>query len=194
MNTIKSFLPVFNGYYCTLLGDKLDDLEAEIEYYKDELNKEVTVDNFTVDYEKAMNDLSKKVFNAVTCKLEELGVIKTAIFENLYIPREYNFYNDSINVTYKLTKKNIDRIKKYLKENNEEFKKYIKDKYTSCSGFISNHPNFIDCYEWSIDGIINNTHRLGAVLNFICEIEEINEEAIYYDIEFYIGEYMTLGE
>jgi hypothetical protein len=194
MKTINTFLPVFNGYYGTLLGDKLEDLDGEIEYFTEQTGREITYEDLNIDYKKASKELSIDIFNEVSGKLIELGVIKKAKFEELNSPREYNFYNDSIYCEMILTKKNVAKIKQYLTENNEAFKQYLKDRYTPCSGFIPYHPNYINCYEWTIDGIISDEHRLGAVLNFICQVEEYNEESIYYDVDFFIGNYIELKE
>lgn len=67
--------------------------------------------------------------------------------------------------------------------NMEEFKDFIEDRYTSCSGFISyyssNHLDWLDEFA----NLFEDEHKLGALLEFVCEIEEITEESIFDYVE-----------
>ena len=79
-------------------------------------------------------------------------------------PKEYNFYNDSINVEIEV---DLDAVLLKLIKLNSEFSDYISGQYTSYDGFMSSHSS--DSNDWILD-IKNNgdlSHKLGACLGFL---------------------------
>ncbi len=121
--------------------------------------------------------------NRLEIELNQFLPIKIS-FEALISPREYNFSNDSINVSVEL---NLTQLIGLISDRKESAATYFKDKYTSCSGFISFHSNDID--DWLNPEYImeNSAHRIGALLDCLCNIE-IEQDDIYYwtDSESYI--------
>jgi hypothetical protein len=193
----NSFLPVFNGFYGTIWGSEIDSQEEmEIDYYVTELDKNVEYEDFTIDYKSLFRDYSIDIAYDICKELKDLKVISEYKFEKLISPREYNFSNDSVNIEYTLTHENVNTIKTILEENNEEWSQYIKDKFTPCSGFSPFYSNDITHEDWDIDFILeNNKTTLGFIFDFILEeVYGIDEVYIIDNIEFYIGEYMTLNE
>ena len=100
-------------------------------------------------------------------------------------PKEYNFYNDAGHVEIELTKENIENIKKFIDEHIGDFGEYLRDQYTSYDGFMSSYSN--NLLDWIItESLLSHPHKLGSVLNFICQVEGIDQETLYYDMEAYL--------
>ena len=103
-------------------------------------------------------------------------------FECVHSPREYNFAND--NIYCKISPK-IRAIKKYLSDNEKLFAQYLKGHYTSYSGFLSGYPNTIA--EFMEGKPFEHKHKLGSILDFICDNEGITSESLYYNLEAYLS-------
>lgn len=155
MKTIKTYLPVFKGFY----GSHF--LEPEMD--EEDEGKEI-------DWESYMEALSKAFCDVVEDELSDF--VNEIKFEELISPKFYNFSNDSINCEIDV---DVNKVNEYLKEYSIDFAKYLKDNYTSCDGFISSHSNSLeDWTEWHED-----KHKAGSVLQFICENEGITEDCLY---------------
>ena len=165
MKTIKTYLPVFTGFY----GSHF------LEPYMDEEDE-----GNGIDWENYLKALSKSFCDIIEDELSDfVSMIK---FEELISPRFYNYTNDSINCEIDV---NVDKVNNYLKENTLQFTEYLKENYTSYDGFISSYSTDInDWVDWSDD-----KHMAGSVLQFICENEGITEDCLY-DTEVSYYEYM----
>lgn len=190
---IKTYLPVFTGFYGTLFESdetsELDDINEKRE--KQELSP-ITWDDCKWDYKEYNERVAKAAVNWVENALKDIFKTKITIeFEELISPREYSFANDSINVviSYKVGEF-LPELKKYLNDNWEEFSHYIKDRYTSCSGFSSFYSNNANTWVSEyLPQVKDRAHILGSILNFVLLNEEQNEEAMHYGIcgEMYIN-------
>jgi len=180
---VQTWLPVFSGFYNTIWEP---DTEKEIEW----INEQRATKGFAPvkynDCEWDNQDYEQRIAEAVTRHigktLVEKGFIKSFEFERLVSPREYNFMNDKIYVTFNLIKSNKVAILNYLNEHSAQFANHIKETYTSRSGFISSYPNVPS--EFMEGKPLEHEHKLGAILNFILSNE--NE-----DFEFHIYEDVT---
>ncbi len=197
----ESYLPIFNGYYGTILGDFLEDEDRELENINEERNPKlpkITFDNLKVDYTGARAELNGLISDIVISELVDLKLITKGEFQSLSSPREYNFYNDSINVKYTFNAENVETIKKYIIDNYAQWDKYLHDKYTSYDGFISSYDNYASSEDWSnIVECLKHEHKCGQILQFILsEIEGFEEMSIYDRIcgDFYLGNYITVIE
>ena len=185
MKTIETYLPLFSGFYGTYWeGD--DKIEQEIEH----LNELRAVKGLEpIDYDACQfdyKDYEMQVVKGIAQYLERelVGFVNNITIQGVVSPREYNFYNDSANVVITLSKGNIELINSYLSIHSTEFAAYLKERYTSCSGFISSYPNNIE--EFMEGEPLEHKHKLGAILDFICECEGIEEINAYYNVEAYI--------
>ena len=173
---VQTFLPVFNGFYNTLFENILDNAtEFAIDDYNEQNN-----DDF--DFASIKNEICKDAVSKIEEKLNEIGINCTINFQTLVSPREYNFSNDSINI--EINFKKFSQVIEILEQNFDSFSKYIKDNYTSRDGFISSHSSYAS--DWMEDlknDAENETHKVGAVLDFILqEIEEYKDENLYYEL------------
>ena len=180
---VQAFLPVFNGFYNTLFEDLIDNsVDNAIEYHNEQNNTNLVYDDFNFDFASIQNEICKDAVSKVEDKLNEIGINCTINFETLVSPREYNFYNDSINI--EINFKKFSQVIEILEQNFDLFTQYIKDNYTSCSGFISSHSNHSS--EWIEDlknDAENETHKVGAALDFILqEVEEYKDENLYFEL------------
>lgn len=186
---IKSFLPVFNGFYETLFQ-----LDTENYLYEEKLD----YDDIEIDNEQYEKDVAEACCSWIEDNCE---FIKKVVYEAISSPREYNFYNDSINCIIDV---DVEAFREYLIENEEALNKYLKDRYTSRDGFWSSYSNSFaewreetnDFRDLDVDG-----HRLGALLDFYFDnsFEEdcftgntAMDEMCYYVTEnIYEGNYIT---
>ncbi len=193
--TASTWLPVFNGFYSTLLGYKLE-VDSELEYINEQREEKglsaVNYDDLKVNYKDAHKELAKNTFNVISDELERLGFVNKSKFESLQSPREYNFTNDSINCEFSFSKTNVENIEKYINENKEAWETYLKEKFTSYSGFMSFYENYSTGNDWSnIPECLSHNTKSGSVLEFILLNEGFDTETVYERVEFYMSEYIT---
>lgn len=167
---IKSFLPVFPGFYETLFAPEEDSI----------IEEPYNFDDYEFDYDGFRTEMAKACCDAIETELKPLGI--KVIFEEIRSPRFYNFDTDSINVTYKLSAKTGKLLYDYLQKNIVAFTKYIKDHYTSRDGFNSFWSN--DVKEWFDYEYTQEENKLkhtfGAMLEFYFENEGYTTEDLYY--------------
>jgi len=189
MNTtkqnIKSWLPIFSGFYNTIWEF---DHNYVLEYINEDRQREIDFDNLKIDYRQYENDISREFCDQIKSVLYDY--IEKVEFEKLQSPKEYNYINDSIDI---IITPNIDNIQKFIYENKEEFCQYLKDRYTGYDGYIPFYEN--DFETWRDDtkdfsDFSCNGHYLGSILQFIAEILDIQELNIYYDMELNYLEYI----
>lgn len=184
MKKYETFLPVFPGFYGTIFEPNESD---EIDYIN-EVRQEAgleRVDDYSIefDYPQYYENVAKECCDFLSDNLARLGFVSKITKECVVSPREYNFRNDSINIVVEMDLKNRKAIQTYIFAHRKEFQAYLKESYTSCSGFISRYSNLFE--DWSDEtgkfhDFKNPGHYLGAVLQFICEQEDIDDESMYY--------------
>ena len=180
---VQTFLPVFNGFYNTLFENVIDNaVDDQIEYYNEQNNTSLNYDDFNFNFDSIMQEICKDAVSKIEDKLNEIGINCSIIYENLISPREYNFSNDSINI--EINFKKFSQVIEILEQNYDSFSKYIKEHYTSSDGFISSFSSYSS--DWIKDlseNAENETHKVGAVFNFILqEIEGYKDENLYFDL------------
>ena len=209
MKKIETWLPCFSGFYNTIWDngeslryDTRQDFE-EVDYLIGllKVNKIEDIDNFinetlwnNVDSKGRDNDIVKSLSSYVEDVLIDLKLIKSLKFGKLCSPAYYNFSNDSAGVEIVLTAENVRNIHEYIDNNRDKFFEHIKSHYTSYDRFWSDHSNYAS--NWidkdNEEYFLNESHKLGAVLQFILMNEyddfEVNS---YYEIEHYESEYVN---
>ena len=197
--TKETWLPLFPGFYETVFDSRYDHIENLIftceerelirkckSGYKDNYQdaEDLAVD--MIDWGRFELLKAKMITKAVGEILKEKGLISGIGFDDLWQPREYNYYTDKIDISVTLTERNIDNIKKVLSDNWPDFEENIKRKYTSRDGFISFHSSDANSEDWDFDFILNNedTHKLGEILDFCLKVSGYNIESIYYSDEY----------
>lgn len=185
MEKIESYLPVFPGFYGTIL-------ESDDYHEEDSIAEGKTWDDYEWDYDEYHQRVARASVDVVAEWLTPLGI--TVEFQKLVQPRQYNFGNDSVNVEFTLSDNSWSEIIEYLMENEEEFREYIKNRYTSYDGFSSHYSNDSDV--WLTDYIPNKykpEHILGALVDFYLDLEEWTEDALYEALNSQ-GEFYVLNE
>jgi hypothetical protein len=169
----ETFCPLFPGFYGSVF--EYDSEENEIEEYNRENGTNLGYDDFNWNYKEYHNRISNAFVVRLETEIKQFLPVKIE-FQELISPREYNFANDSINISVEL---NLKQLIGLIKAKKDEATKYFKDKYTSCSGFISFHSN--DYADWiNPEYILEKPgHRIGALLDCLCNIE-IDKDDIYY--------------
>ena len=191
---VQTFLPVLNGFYNTLFGDLIDNAtDNAIDWYNEQNNTSLNYDDFDFDFASIMqNEICRDAVYKVEEKLNEIGINCSIKCETLISQREYNFSNDSINI--EINFKKFSQVIEILEQNYDSFTKYIKDNYASRDGLISSHSS-----DWIKDlkeNAENETHKVGAVLDFILQdVEEYKADDLYYELceNAYFVEY-TINE
>lgn len=179
MIKVKTYLPIFSGYYNNSMWDQDENENFELQNINDEREnngkKPIEWDEMEFNYSAFYEESSKKITVSVESLLCDF--VEKIEFEGLVSPKFYNYSNDSINVSI-FPKKT--EIMEYLDQNNDDFEHYLKDNYTSYDGFISFKPNNVAEF---MDGApLEDEHKLGSILNFIANNEEIDEYAVYDEI------------
>ena len=181
---VQTFLPVLNGFYNTLFENILDNAtDNAIDWYNEQNNTSLNYDDFDFDFASIMqNEICRDAVYKIEDKLNEIGINCSIKYETLISPIEYNFTNDSINI--EINFKKFSQVIEILDQNYDLFTQYIKEHYTSCSGFISSHSSYSsDWMEDLRENGENETHKVGAVLDFILqEVEEYKPEDLYYEL------------
>jgi len=208
----NTWLPIFPGFYGTIFGDEdcTDEqqaLESHLEYLgitsgADEL---VTAlcgagNAYEVDYKALeaayVKELTEAVSYALLGSLPESG-LEGLEFQEVRSPREYNFANDAGNIGVLVSDEALftQVLISFIADNRVAFDEHIKSHYTSGPGFMSSYSNDPDqwVYELAVGEILKDPdHKLGRLLEFVLEVAEYNDYALYYDVEKpYIGEYMS---
>ncbi len=192
--TTGTWLPVFPGFYCTILEWLIDsaadnDLECIKDSDRPEELKDAMKDHYYVSKAYYANikpmetAIAKQCTTIVEKELKALGFVESIKFEKLVSPREYNFNNDSVDIEVTFTPENVQNIRHYISEHFAQWREYLKGTYTSCDGFISHHSNQPGDEEWFVDNALNDQHNAGAVLEFLCGEHEINAETLFNQCE-----------
>jgi hypothetical protein len=202
LEKIKTWLPVFQGFYGSGLED---DQQLEYTLFNDPddkrmlpEHKEWLEENITdcIDYQDYHNVMADSICEGICDELESHELINDYKFEGLRSPKYYNFSNDSIDVEVEV---DIVKLISLCEGQIEEFAEYLKENYTSYDGFRSSYSNNPDDWFGKLsdytDGLIMNdtAHCIGAILNFL--LAGTNEYG-YQDIvceaagEVYIDEYI----
>ena len=176
MNTYKTFLPVFTGFYESILDDLYDFDEDELHY----LNTDYESLSDKYDYQRARNDIAK-----LACAVLSGDKYKFE-FENISSPQFYNYSNDSINCTVTV-KDSFDAEYEKLKET-KEFKDYIKEKFTSGPGFSSYYSADVHHDDWQEV----REDNIGFILEYI--YKDTSEVDLYYDIHDSFNKYEYINE
>jgi len=177
---IKTFCPLFSGYYNSFFEPDNEENEIqEINYQRKEQGKKpINYDDAIFDYKQYFEECSKEIVNFCEDKTNEILESDFKFtYEETVSPREYNYTNDSINISISVPDSDVLKLYNYINANFEEFTTYIKDKYTSCSGFTSFYTN--DSKQWLKLDIYEDVMILGTLLDFILK-NECEEIDLYY--------------
>lgn len=168
---IKTWLPVFPGFYSTIFEPDEDNVIEHPYTFED-------YDFYYGDYQK---DCSIACCEAIQDRLKSAGFNCKIQFEQLRSPREYNFSTDAIDVTIKITPAFITRLQKICRLST--FATYL-ERYKDSSGFISSYSHYAS--DWltyiNADYLTDNPHILGSLLEFVLETLNYDSEALYNDI------------
>lgn len=172
LHTIKSYLPIFTGFYGTFFEPNEEPL----------IEDGYTYDDYKWDNEGYEKEIGQRCTYTVNDWLKEMGLQMVLKFDGIHSLREYNFTNDSINVDYVVSDYCLAKIRTFLRNNKPVFEQYLKDNFTSYSGFCSFYSN--DFNDWLASDWINDFVRFGAILEFILSTDsDYGEENLYYACE-----------
>jgi len=193
---VKTWLPVFPGFYGTIFNYEGDDIDQTLfndpSAVDDDLLKyicnDLLWDNWlNQDYEKEVSKHCTEFIEGY-CKENFPGIIKSIEFENLYSPKEYNFANNSINVIMQV---DFDALLKAF-ISHEKSADFLKDTYTSCSGFISHYPNNLK--DWIADAFEDQKHTTAAMLQFLLTADDdYDDDSVMYCMYEYVSENVYPG-
>lgn len=187
---IETFLPIFSGFYETIWQGYTEDFTYNLNNDREEKGlKPIDYDILEIDYKGYEVDIVKQLCHIIAKELQDY--VEKIEYQELKSPKEYNFYNDSVNVTI-IPK--VKDIKTFIYNHLADFKEFLKQRYTSYDGFISYYkPDFNKWKEDTRDfeDYSVNTHYLGAILDFIAIKEDITEYKLFEDIEKNEYDYIT---
>ena len=170
---IKSYLPIFKGFYNTIFEPCLDN---------DENFSEAQIESFdNTSYE---NDIAKELCKIFVKQLKENTGIEIAIeYEEVESPKEYNYRNDAIYCTISLDIDFINGLNSFLEIHKTGFTEYLKDHFTSCSGFSSYYFNTFEKWQEKTKNFTSfDSVEIASILEYIAIDNDINEMSLYYDV------------
>jgi len=187
---VKTFLPVFNGFYNTIFEFDYSGVEYQIKEDRQEKGLLSDFDELKIDNEAYEKDIVTSFCHVLKSELSEY--IFDIELEKIVNPKTYNFSNDSANVTIKY---DAEKIRDFIYSHKGSFELFLKSRYTSCDGFISHYSNDFETWETetnNFNDLTVNPHFLGAILEFIARIEKISEENIAMTVleNIYTSEYV----
>jgi hypothetical protein len=190
MYKIENWLPVFPGFYNTIFESDEESEIYEINVIRSGKGwDEISYEDCEWDYEEYNERVAESCGSFINDKLVALGFVSKVEFEELVSPGQYNFSNDSIDVVYHMTDENISKLHKYLVENSGEFEGYLCERYTGRDGFIPYYSN--DISDWLTptfkEDILECKHKLGSILQFVCDMEEIGQDEMWEEADTYIS-------
>ena len=136
MRTIESYLPIFTGFYGSYFDSDIAEENTIYNLVECE-GLDITCDDVDFDYQDYQNRVAMACVDSIENYLKHDGFSIAIEFEKVYSPREYNFSNDVIYCTYKVSDEDFMRLLNYTKANLSEFKGFLIEKYSSSPGFIS---------------------------------------------------------
>lgn len=190
MNSYKTFLPCFPGFYESLLYNSYMEMQyrgemirvlsetyeprfpSELLYEFLESNSlpEINLGLF-VDFEKYMTDVAKEFCKVVSGKLSKILESEIKIqFEKVNSFDGDNFETDSVNCTISFDEKKAIF---YCKEHYKALSEYVNKDDLSCNEFISIYSN---CPEDLLDLKYWGVHEPGVILDFILKNEDPDAE------------------
>jgi len=165
MKTIESYLPIFQGFYGTYFAP-----DCDIQVCEDE---GVLYTDIVFDYEDYRKRVGIACISSIENYLKHDGFTIKILFDGIYSPKEYNFTNDSINCTYKVSEKDFKKLVEYLKSNLKEFKEFLEENYSGYSGFVSFYST--DSKKWLNEYLKEDsdsfTNVFSGILRFYLENE-----------------------
>lgn len=164
---INTFLPLFPGFYNTLL-------EADEEYEMDNVNETreelglppAKWEDFQWDYAGHNKKVAKNACHYVEKVLGEMGLPVKIKFQEIWSPKEYNFVTDDVYIEITLPVRKLRAL-----FNECECAQYLEDKHKSRPGFISFYPY---SKEWWSKCKIDKT-TTGCILETILACHENTE-------------------
>jgi len=206
---IHTFAPLFPGFYGTLFEsdyyDELNEISGLLEDFIDPLYSHhlsevasIIYGNwkaYTIDWKKYNHEYCSRICEHLSTLLEDIPGFNSIELEKVVSPKEYNFYNDSIDCSVCLN--SLAEFRKWIfdfcKENEEEFSKWLVRRYTSRDGFISGHSNNPEDWFKIIKNKSLNGHYCGALLEFYFQIIDVNADDLYQSVERpCLSEYISL--
>jgi hypothetical protein len=198
-HSVNTWLPVFPGFYATMFepydsriaeemalcisqhlhdNDSLADLlqGGEVDLWR----------HCDFDNEGWQSAFAPDIVDAVNEQLGDIPGGPCFTFQKVHSPREYNFTNDSINVT--LAFEDLSAFTKYLLavivSNSGKFTTYLS-RYTSGPGFISHYSD--NAAEWvkEIESgeALDDQHKSGALVDFLLFVAVFDHGSLYWAVE-----------
>ncbi len=167
MKEIKAYLPIFTGFYGTIFGDFENEEDQILEHLK------LTSDEVEFQYSEYRISLSKEYVSYIDNEIDSICKGFDIVFEEVRSPRFYNFTNDVINCTYKVTDEAIAYLKDYaFNQYTDEFTQYL-ERFEPRAGFHSFYSDNIEVWK---DEYFGKIYDDSVVFVSLLEFMLINED------------------
>lgn len=149
---MKTCLPGFPGFYCSILNDAID---SDIAYSEDDGIREV-------------EKVDREAISRAACRLfaHEIGV--NMEFESLWSPREYNFMTDRIFA--EIPQEEVSRI--FSATDRGKLAEAIREQFTSRDGFISFYSASLG--DWPKDITQWDHNQVETLLLAYCQTKDLD--------------------
>ena len=156
---IPTWLPVFPGFYNTIFEAQFD---QELEYLKEHDELPDSADEGDLLYGWDNGGYERAVVACIcdhmpSCFPPEAGILHCR-FEKVVSPKEYNFVNDSANVTFEIDmEKFAPWVRQYLEDHAKEWEYCIRRHYRSRDGFCSFYSDDVDDWNAAVEDMLTGT-------------------------------------
>ena len=167
---VKTWLPVFPGFYGTLYD--MSDYDLDIDGLNDDRDTECKVPVDIDDAEWDHTDYEQEIVNDfIQLFLKKMSdYISDIEFERVVRPRFYNTKNDAVDIIVDLSEDNMKNIRSFIDDNLDRFKEYLKDIYKSRDGYISHYSYNSSSWLDDFKETMGDAHKCGAILEFVADV------------------------
>jgi len=192
MEKIEIYCPLFTGFYNTI--HEIDDEQIIDSYIPDGYEWKWTYEEFDalyeIDYKERNIEYSKNYVKELIVNLRNIEYDNDIVFGideinfiSLASPKEYNYWNDEINISLSINDSFYNNTLEYLKKD-DEFKKFIEKRFRIRDGFIpfwsDNVNEWYDLLSEKINAL--EPYHYTTILEFILLNNNIDDQKLANDV------------
>lgn len=110
------------------------EIDKEVEYYREEQNKDVDSDSFSIDYVGYRKELAVASIDYIKTLTSDGGIITDITFMDSSSPRFYNYTTDSYTALWTYNK---NKLKKYINNNYSRWMDFTINQWPSVSSNVN---------------------------------------------------------
>lgn len=179
---IKSYLPIFEGFYNTpLTPDEEHEISRINEIREAKGLSSVDWSECEWNYDEYCKEIAEASIEYIENRLNEIGINVSLEFDGIWSPKYYNYETDKVKVIAQFDWEKLKE--KFFESDCDE---YLKETLSSRSGFSSFYPHLahkVNWYDVTEPDNVHIEHMMAAILYCHPETEYDRDEYIQSAIE-----------